>query len=448
MQVGKALNDPIAGVSALGRAGVQFTDDQKAMIKSMVETGNVAGAQGIILGELETQFGGSAAAAVDTFAGQQIILAEQFANVQQTLGEALMPVLMRFGAFAQETLVPAVEDIIAVFVEWIDSVDWPAVMSAIGGVTDALYDFIYGTDWQGGLDEIQGGLDTFKTAIAPITSAIAALWAVAQPALTALYNVIATQLASPGTQAQIAGIVSIFKLLGDILILVVSLAVRQITAEIGYLMQAFQFFWPYLQIVLNGWTALMAPLQTLVIGILTAISQALRGDFAGAWITVKNAAIDFVNSITNSINTFVAEVMPKITGFIATLGTEAMKIGTAIADGIAKGIRSAANSVINALGGIIDAAIKAAKEKLGIASPSKLFADQIGYQMSAGMAAGIVRGIPDVTGAIGVTTGAAVGAVNQTTQNYYLSASYQTAQSESSISQDLRAMQLLAGGMA
>ena len=385
MQVGKALNDPIAGVSALGRAGVQFTDDQKAMIKSMVETGNVAGAQGIILGELETQFGGSAAA---------------------------------------------------------------AVMSAIGGVTDALYDFIYGTDWQGGLDEIQGGLDTFKTAIAPITSAIAALWAVAQPALTALYNVIATQLASPATQAQIAGIVSIFKLLGDILILVVSLAVRQITAEIGYLMQAFQFFWPYLQIVLNGWTALMAPLQTLVIGILTAISQALRGDFAGAWITVKNAAIDFVNSITNSINTFVAEVMPKITGFIATLGTEAVKIGTAIADGIAKGIRSAANSVINALGGIIDAAIKAAKEKLGIASPSKLFADQIGYQMSAGMAAGIVRGIPDVTGAIGVTTGAAVGAVNQTTQNYYLSASYQTAQSESSISQDLRAMQLLAGGMA
>jgi hypothetical protein len=68
--------------------------------------------------------------------------------------------------------------------------------------------------------------------------------------------------------------------------------------------------------------------------------------------------------------------------------------------------------------------------------------------MSAGMAAGIVRGIPDITGAIGGATGAAVGAVNQTTQNYYLTASYQTAQSESSISQDLRAMQLLAGGMA
>ena len=448
IQVGKALNDPIAGISALSRVGVTFSDDQKAMIKTMVETGDAAGAQQVILNELGKEFGGSAAAAVDTFAGQQIVLAEQFKNVQQSLGEALMPILMRFGSFAQEVLVPAVQDLINVFIGWIDGVNWDGVMQDLGAISDALYNFIYGTDWQGGLDEIQGGFNALKTAIAPLTSAIVALWAVAQPALTALYNVITTQLASPGTQAQIAGIVSIFKLLGDILILVVSLAIREITAEIGYLMQAFQFFWPYLQIVLNGWTALMAPLQTLVIGILTAISQALRGDFAGAWITVKDAAIDFVNSITTSINTFVAEVMPKITGFIATLGTEALKIGTAIADGIAKGIRSAANSVINALGGIIDQAIEAAKKKLGIASPSKLFADQIGYQMSAGMAAGIVRGIPDVTGAIGVTTGAAVGAVNQTTQNYYLSASYQTAQSESSISQDLRAMQLLAGGMA
>ena len=93
-------------------------------------------------------------------------------------------------------------------------------------------------------------------------------------------------------------------------------------------------------------------------------------------------------------------------------------------------------------------ALDAAKKLLGIASPSKVFADQVGYQMSAGMAAGIARGIPDVTSAIGAVSGAGVGAVNQSTQNYYLSASYQTAQSESSISQDLRAMQLLAGGMA
>lgn len=53
--LGKALNDPIAGLTALGRAGVQFTGQQKEQIAAMVEAGDMAGAQGLILGELAKQ---------------------------------------------------------------------------------------------------------------------------------------------------------------------------------------------------------------------------------------------------------------------------------------------------------------------------------------------------------------------------------------------------------
>ncbi|KKL59122.1 hypothetical protein LCGC14_2218480, partial [marine sediment metagenome] len=60
--LGKALNDPIAGLSALTRVGITFTDAQKDQIKALAESGDVMGAQKIILGELEKQFGGSAAA--------------------------------------------------------------------------------------------------------------------------------------------------------------------------------------------------------------------------------------------------------------------------------------------------------------------------------------------------------------------------------------------------
>lgn len=63
MMIGKALNDPLKGLAALGRAGIQFTDIQKAQIKAMVGVGDAAGAQGIMLNELERQFGGAAAAA-------------------------------------------------------------------------------------------------------------------------------------------------------------------------------------------------------------------------------------------------------------------------------------------------------------------------------------------------------------------------------------------------
>jgi hypothetical protein len=68
-QLGKALNDPEKGVAALTRVGVQFTEEQKNMIDEMVKAGDVAGAQKVILAELETQFGGSAKAARDTFGG-------------------------------------------------------------------------------------------------------------------------------------------------------------------------------------------------------------------------------------------------------------------------------------------------------------------------------------------------------------------------------------------
>lgn len=63
IQLGKALNDPIEGMSALSRVGVTFTEEQKAMIEAMVEAGDVAGAQGVILAELESEFGGAAEAA-------------------------------------------------------------------------------------------------------------------------------------------------------------------------------------------------------------------------------------------------------------------------------------------------------------------------------------------------------------------------------------------------
>ena len=50
--VGKALNDPVAGISAMSRAGITFTEEQKATIARLVEIGDTAGAQAVIMGEL------------------------------------------------------------------------------------------------------------------------------------------------------------------------------------------------------------------------------------------------------------------------------------------------------------------------------------------------------------------------------------------------------------
>jgi len=62
LALGKALNDPITGVSALTRVGVTFTESQKEQIKVLQESGDIMGAQTIILKELEGQFEGAAQA--------------------------------------------------------------------------------------------------------------------------------------------------------------------------------------------------------------------------------------------------------------------------------------------------------------------------------------------------------------------------------------------------
>lgn len=81
MQVGKALEDPVNGLTALGRAGVKFSEEQKETIKTLVETGRQADAQRIILDKLTVKFGGAAQAARDTLGGSLKALGNAFGDL-------------------------------------------------------------------------------------------------------------------------------------------------------------------------------------------------------------------------------------------------------------------------------------------------------------------------------------------------------------------------------
>jgi len=126
--LGKALNDPIAGISALTRVGVTFTDEQKNMIKSMVEAGDVAAAQTVILDELQKEFGGSAEAAGKTFAGQLDILKNMLGEVFESLAITVMPILQQFTAFVianmpviqstMQTVFNVISDVVSTVYDW------------------------------------------------------------------------------------------------------------------------------------------------------------------------------------------------------------------------------------------------------------------------------------------------------------------------------------------
>ena len=91
--LGKALNDPRDAISALARAGVDFSEDQKAMITSLVETGDVVKAQEMILDALESKVGGVSEAMAGTFAGKLTILNNRVGDLGESIAGMLIPVL-------------------------------------------------------------------------------------------------------------------------------------------------------------------------------------------------------------------------------------------------------------------------------------------------------------------------------------------------------------------
>lgn len=127
IQLGKALNDPIDGVTALRRVGVMLTDAQEATIEKMVALGDVAGAQKVILAELETEFGGLAVAAGETAAGKLDIFWNKLGEVQEKIGGAFLPAI---GQLADQIS------------KGLDSAQFQAGLEAITGGFKNVVDFV------------------------------------------------------------------------------------------------------------------------------------------------------------------------------------------------------------------------------------------------------------------------------------------------------------------
>jgi hypothetical protein len=92
IQLGKALNDPMKGITALSRVGVSFNKQQKEQIKTFQESGQMAKAQAVILNELKTEFGGTARAAAEG-TGTFIQMQNSIGDLMEDVGKQFVPFL-------------------------------------------------------------------------------------------------------------------------------------------------------------------------------------------------------------------------------------------------------------------------------------------------------------------------------------------------------------------
>ena len=104
IQLGKALNDPVANLSALSRSGIQFSTEQKETIKKLAETNRLADAQTVILDELNKQYGGQAAAQAKIGLGPWRQIKNQIGDMREEMGARLMPIINKFGGIVLDLL--------------------------------------------------------------------------------------------------------------------------------------------------------------------------------------------------------------------------------------------------------------------------------------------------------------------------------------------------------
>jgi hypothetical protein len=123
-QLGKALEDPIKGLTALTRSGVTFTAEQKELIKTLVESGRILEAQELILGAIETQVGGTAEATANASDKMKV----SFDQLKEKLGEQLLPVFEK------------VVDILIKFSDWAGKNDKAVLIiaAAVGALAMAI----------------------------------------------------------------------------------------------------------------------------------------------------------------------------------------------------------------------------------------------------------------------------------------------------------------------
>ncbi len=326
--VGKALNDPVKGMGALRKAGIQLTDQQKKQVEAMVAVGDAAGAQKILLAELEKQFGGSAAAAQK--ANPFDTLKDSMADFMENVGGKLLDVLPNITAAitrvldAFGSLSPGMQQ--AVVMGGVLAAALGPVLTVLGTLTSAMAPFlsVLGVAFaEGGiLVAAKAALAGLAAAFGPVLLPIAAFaaagaliyanWDKIGPVVSDLWDKLSAALGPP---------------LQDILATLTSTLTELWNGPLGTAITAvissfIDFQMAYLKAVGPAFIAILKGAATVVAEVFGIIGDAIKlvsRLFAGDWAGAFELAQSVIHRLWNVINTVFGGIPGYVVGVMSDL---------------------------------------------------------------------------------------------------------------------------------
>lgn len=347
IRLGKALNDPISGVTALRKVGVQLTKQQMDQIKVFMEAGDQASAQKIILKELAVEFGGSAEAAVKADGGITQ-MNNKMKDMQEQIGKKLIPVQLQWKKAQMAALNWGMTKLAPWLKIQIDKY-YPDIKDALNDIKPVLTTLFKA--FLAGLKTIGPPLGDFVKFILNHKPLLIAAIAAIGTAIVVAFG--------PGAiaVAAIVGIITLVGLVRDNWDMLQAKTTAIFNSLPGPVRAAMQIIYSFTKARIEGVIQVFRSMYTIIDGIIKLVDAVIHGRWAQAWAALKQIAAGALGLLLGNIKASLGNIPAIIIRAIAGVAAAAGKLGAALGSGIANAVKGGINSMIgyfeSGLNGII-----------------------------------------------------------------------------------------------
>lgn len=291
-------------------------------------------------------------------------------------------------------------------------------LEIIGGILDVFIGVLTG-DWERaweGVQEIFSGAWEIITGIISgateiIGGLLTGMWEIITGVFTAIYEWVVNGETFTGMVESVTGFFSsmwegisgFMSAIASTISTVWSTIVSTVSEWVASLVSAVSSGWSTVQAwTSSAWAAVLGVISSVWSSITGAVSSAVssvRTTISNAWSTVRSLTSSAWSAIRSSVSTAatnllttVRNIPTRIYNVFSNIGSRMKTVGRNIVTGIINGVTGSASRLTTRLRNLASNALSAAKRALGISSPSKVFRDEVGGEIVAGLIGGLAAG--------------------------------------------------------
>lgn len=233
---------------------------------------------------------------------------------------------------------------------------------------------------------------TIMTTVTPVINNMAAVVQAVLPTIQAAFTTVAST---------IQGVIdAVFPYIQTVITTVMNVINVIITTVLAAVQGDWNGVWNGIgNIITTVWNGIKANVSAginAVSGVISSVMGSISAYWSGVWNAVKGLVGSAWNGITSTVSNGVNNVMNtvkgiggKIRGAFSGAGSWLLDAGQNIIMGLVNGIKNAIGAAVNAAKTAASNVVSAAKSALGIHSPSRVFRDEVGKMIPAGLGKGV-----------------------------------------------------------